>query len=112
MSERSNHPVGYCSPPAHSRFEKGKSGDTARSLWRAGFWMRPMLPRRRAFERMRVKVGCGLRGLTRSLADFANGPSGWKRHKPPSCRSPSPSAPPPAWAADAEHAPELCPVRT
>jgi len=35
--------------------------------------------------------------LARSLADFANGPSGWKRHKAPSCRSPSPSTPPQAW---------------
>ena len=27
MSEDSEHPVGYCNPPEHSRFKKGKSGN-------------------------------------------------------------------------------------
>jgi len=27
MSKNTKHPVGYCSPPEHSRFRKGKSGN-------------------------------------------------------------------------------------
>ena len=27
MSDQNKHPVGYCSPPLHSRFQKGQSGN-------------------------------------------------------------------------------------